>query len=53
MIPEHYLHILLGTMPGYALGFLTSYFLARRRMRRISAKEWAAARKFYIQYPTN
>lgn len=48
MIPEHYLHILLGVMPGAVIGFLASSLISARRFKRISAEEWMAARKFYL-----
>jgi hypothetical protein len=46
-MPTHYLHILLGVMPGVAIGFLAASILASRRFRRISAEEWLAASKYY------
>jgi uncharacterized protein YneF (UPF0154 family) len=51
MIPTHYLHIILGLMVGITIGisigmFIAAFF-AQRKMRRISANEWLAARKFY------
>jgi xanthine/uracil permease len=49
----HYLHIILGVMIGIPIGFLICAFFASRRMRRISNKEWLAARKFYTGAPTN
>ena len=49
MLPTHYLHILLGVMPGFAIGFFAASILAAWRMRRISAREWLAARKFYTR----
>lgn len=48
MIPEHYLHIILGAMAGVPLGFIIAAGFASRKMRRISADEWLAARKFYM-----
>ena len=57
MIPEHYLHAMLGFLPGLILGFSFGGFItalfAHRRMRRISTREWLAARKFYTGQPTN
>lgn len=53
MIPYHYLHIILGLMVGFPIGFLVSAFFAHRRMRRLSTKEWLAARKFYTGQPVN
>ncbi len=53
MIPEHYLHILLGTMPGAVIGFLAASLISARRTRRISAEEWMAARKYYLWAKTN
>lgn len=47
MIPTHYLYILLGIMPGVAIGFLSAAMLANRKFRRISAEEWLAASKYY------
>lgn len=47
MIPTHYLHILLGLMPGAVIGFVAASLLAHRKFRRISAEEWMAARKYY------
>jgi hypothetical protein len=47
MLPEHYLYILLGSMPGAILGFIASSMLSARKFRRISAEEWLAARKYY------
>jgi hypothetical protein len=48
MIPEHYLHILLGAMPGAVIGFLASSLISAHRHRRLSAEEWMAARKYYL-----
>ena len=47
MIPTHYLHIILGLMVGIPIGIVIASMFAQRRMRRISAQEWLAARKFY------
>jgi len=48
MIPEHYLHIILGAMAGIPLGFAIAALFTARKIRRISAQEWLAARKFYM-----
>jgi len=48
MIPDHYLHITLGLMVGVPIGFAIAAFIASRKMRRISSREWMAARKFYL-----
>jgi xanthine/uracil permease len=53
MIPTHYLHIVLGIMPGVVIGFLIASMLATRKFRRISADEWLAARKFYLWEKNN
>lgn len=47
MIPEHYLHVILGAMPGAALGYLAAAIICARRNRRLSAEEWRAAMKYY------
>jgi len=47
MIPTHYLEITLGLMAGVPVGFAIAALIAARKMRRISAREWMAARKFY------
>lgn len=48
MIPPHYLHIILGAMIGLPLGLFIASAIAHRKMRRLSAREWLAARKFYL-----
>jgi len=53
MIPTHYLEIILGVMIGIPIGFFICAFFASRRMRRISTREWLAARKFYTGTPSN
>lgn len=52
MIPNHYLEIILGLIAGFPIGFLFAAMLVYRRMRRISAREWMAARKFYTGSPS-
>jgi uncharacterized protein YneF (UPF0154 family) len=47
MIPTHYLHIILGLMAGIPIGMFITALFTQRKIRRISAEEWLAARKFY------
>jgi hypothetical protein len=51
MIPTHYLEILLGVFVGVPIGVPIGGFLVAlitsRKLQRISAEEWLAARKFY------
>jgi hypothetical protein len=47
MIPLHYLHILLGIIVGIPIGGIVIGLVSYRKMYRISADEWLAARKFY------
>jgi hypothetical protein len=47
MIPEHYLHIILGMMPGAALGFLAGAAVTSLRHRRRSAERRRTEGRYY------
>lgn len=46
MIPEHYLHILLGMMPGGAIGYLAGAALTSFRHRRDATQRRRDEKKY-------
>lgn len=43
----HYLHIILGCIVGFPLGFALHCLIASRTHRQIAADQWRKAHRFY------